>query len=519
MSKKYDIIIIGSGMGALSLAGIMARYKKSRILILEKHTKPGGFTHTFKRKGKFTWDTGLHYVGELQDGSYVKNVFDYITHKKLKWQKMPEIFERFLYPDFKFEVNSDPIKYKNDLVAMFPEESDAIRKYFIDLRFMAKWHTLYFFSKMSVSDKSKMSDEKKMEFLSLSKLTTAEYIDKNFSNDKLKAILVSQVGIYGVVPEKSPFILHAVKIYHFLYGGWYPRGTSKSITDFIIPYLEKSGGKILLRHEVSQIIVQNNKAIGVRVNNQERSEFFADIIVSDAGAYNTYVKLLPELESILAYRNGILNYLSKYPSCTNLTLFLGLKHDPTHLGIQGENSWIFTSGRANLEWDLKSDDIYLYLSVPSLKNIKSEPPTVIVIVFCSYGPFEKWSKLPHGNRGEAYEKLKDDLTEKILLMVERHYPGFCDLIEFKELATPLSIEHYSDHYQGSIYGLPILAERFDETKTPWFSFKTPIDNFYLTGVDALSPGISGAVLSGVGAATHITQTDELLELFQSKRGE
>ena len=61
----YDAIVIGSGMGALAFSAIMAKLRKWRVLVLERHFKIGGFTHTFSRPGGWTWDVGLHYVGEM----------------------------------------------------------------------------------------------------------------------------------------------------------------------------------------------------------------------------------------------------------------------------------------------------------------------------------------------------------------------------------------------------------------------------------------------------------------------
>jgi choline dehydrogenase-like flavoprotein len=66
--RPFDAIVIGSGMGALTFASVMARMRKWRVLVLERHFKIGGFTHTFSRPGGWTWDVGVHYVGEMGPG-------------------------------------------------------------------------------------------------------------------------------------------------------------------------------------------------------------------------------------------------------------------------------------------------------------------------------------------------------------------------------------------------------------------------------------------------------------------
>ena len=126
MENKYDVIIIGSGMGALTVASLLAQYKDQKVLLLERHFKAGGFTHTFKRKRKYLWDVGIHYIGDLHEGGLLRTLFDILTNKGVKWKAMPDLFEKFVYPDFTFDVYSNEEKYKGDLKAMFPSEKEAI---------------------------------------------------------------------------------------------------------------------------------------------------------------------------------------------------------------------------------------------------------------------------------------------------------------------------------------------------------------------------------------------------------
>ena len=72
-TTHFDVIMIGSGMGALTTASILAQIGKKRVLLLERHFKPGGFTHSFRRK-KYEWDVGVHYVGQMQPGSMARRM-------------------------------------------------------------------------------------------------------------------------------------------------------------------------------------------------------------------------------------------------------------------------------------------------------------------------------------------------------------------------------------------------------------------------------------------------------------
>jgi all-trans-retinol 13,14-reductase len=116
-SESWDCIVIGSGIGGLVAAAVLARSKGLRVLVLERHYVAGGFTHEFRRKGGLRWDVGVHYVGDLAPGTPGRTLFDYASAGKLDWQPMAEPFERFVYPGFDFEVFGDPGRYRSDLCA------------------------------------------------------------------------------------------------------------------------------------------------------------------------------------------------------------------------------------------------------------------------------------------------------------------------------------------------------------------------------------------------------------------
>ena len=138
-NRNFDLIIIGSGMGGLTVASLMAQLKRQRVLLLERHFRLGGFTHSFTRPGHRAWDVGLHYVGGMAAGEMGRQLFDFVTRRGVRWQKMPSPFEKFVYPDFTFDVPDDETSYRQALIARYPQERDAIETYFRDLHAVAGW--------------------------------------------------------------------------------------------------------------------------------------------------------------------------------------------------------------------------------------------------------------------------------------------------------------------------------------------------------------------------------------------
>lgn len=140
---SYDVIVIGSGIGGLTTAGLLARAAGKRVLVLERHTEPGGLTHTFRRDGA-SWDVGVHYIGQVGPGSRARAYFDYLSGGELGWNRMPDAYDRFVYPGLDLSVSSDPDCYKRELVAAFPQEAKAIHRYFKDIRRTISWTTMSF---------------------------------------------------------------------------------------------------------------------------------------------------------------------------------------------------------------------------------------------------------------------------------------------------------------------------------------------------------------------------------------
>lgn len=497
MNKKYDAIIIGSGIGALTTAVLLTKVFKKKVLVLEQHFRAGGQTHEFMRihnGKKYQWDVGVHYIGEMEEGLKYRKIFDFITDNKLKWNKMPHYFENFKYPDFTFQQASNPKEFQADLTKMFPQEKEGIIQYFKDIRIASGWFQKDISSKTmpSLIRSIMRFFNHKNERLALS--TTRDYLDKNFKSQKIKALLTSIWGDYGLPPDKSAFVMHAIVVRSYWYGGYYPVGGASSFAEYMIPIIEKGGGKILTARNVEKIIIKNNKAIGVKVKKRNiEEEFYADDIVSNAGAYNTYFNLIGK-EINIPFRDEIDEAQSNLSSNT---LYIGLKESPEKLGIKGENHWIFTSYDHDKVFN-KSEDTQLihsaFVSFPSLKNPKAKTHTAEIINFSDFENMNKWKDTKWMKRGEDYKKFKESYAKMLLELVEKSIPGFTELVDYAELSTPLTLEYFTKWKNGSFYGIPVTPKRY---KYKWVTPKTPVKNLYLTGTDAATLGVIGGMMGGL----------------------
>ena len=127
-NEKYDVIIIGSGISGLT-AGVLLAEKGKKVLILEKHFKVGGWTHTFKRDC-YEWDVGIHYIGEVHSKrSPVRKLFDQISNGQLEWNKMDDNYDRIIFPDQEYNFTAPRDRFIPDMIEHFPGIEDKLVTY------------------------------------------------------------------------------------------------------------------------------------------------------------------------------------------------------------------------------------------------------------------------------------------------------------------------------------------------------------------------------------------------------
>ena len=126
---QWDAIVIGSGIGGLAAAASLAKHSGKRVLVLERHYVAGGFTHAFHRPG-YEWDVGVHYIGQVRDpASTLRRIFDHITGGRLKWNPMPEVYDRVRIGDREYEFVAGLERFRDRLKSYFPSETAAIDRY------------------------------------------------------------------------------------------------------------------------------------------------------------------------------------------------------------------------------------------------------------------------------------------------------------------------------------------------------------------------------------------------------
>lgn len=517
-NSAYDSIIIGSGMGGLTTAVCLAKARK-KVLVLEKHYVIGGFTHTFKRK-KFEWDVGVHYVGKVNNpNSLIRKTFDYLTDSKLKWDDMGEIYDQVIIEGDIYNFRKGLENQINQMIAYFPEEEKAIRSYYELVNKVGDHASLFFAEKSMPNWLSKLvGGLLTKSFLLYSKQTTFDVLSKLTSNKKLISVLCAQFGNYGLTPKKSSFGIHALVVAHYIEGGAYPTGGSANIHKSLTQVIEQNGGKIAIKAEVKEIIIEDNKAIGVLMENGDK--LFANIIISNTGAHNTFNKLISK--KLQKEENSVgLNKIN--PSISHACIYVGLNASNLVLNLPKNNIWLHNNYDLdfNNDYHLKTKDSespVFYISFPSAKDSeweKKHPGTSTVQVLGSY-PFnwvENWELTKWQKRGNEYECKKEKLKQLFLEKLYKTVPQTKGHVEICELSTPLSTKHFSNYDKGEIYGLEHSPARFDLKQ---LRPKTNYKNLYLTGQDILSVGLASAMMSGIFTSINILNRNLFWKIIRYK---
>jgi len=271
MKPRYDIVIIGSGMGGLVAANILAREGKS-VCVLEKNNQYGGNLQTFVRE-KTIFDTGVHYLGGLSEGQNLYRYFEYLEILDgLHLKKLDENgFDIITFDDDNAEYPHAQ-GYENfaaHLSKRFPEETEAIEMYCEKLQEVCQKFPLYNLE----AGKPYHQDS------DLFALGAKSFIDSLTENKRLRAVLAGSNLLYAGEPEKTPFYVHALSVNSFIESSYRCADGGSQITKLLIRRLKENGGDAFKHQEVTSIDVEDKKAVSATTKTGKKIK--GDLFISN----------------------------------------------------------------------------------------------------------------------------------------------------------------------------------------------------------------------------------------------
>jgi len=495
--NEYDAVIIGSGLGGLSCAAAFAR-QGFKPLIIEQHTKVGGYATTFTRPGGFEFDVSLHSTTVGERNGIHNLIPGFPEIKEVEFEPHPNLY-RIIFPDYDLRVPQKNIKaYINSLVELFPEEKAGIEGIFEDMEGITNDIGKFSAANGKVNMNTFAQDFPYM--LKAYNRTWGNIVDARITNPKLKAIVSSLWGYYGLPPSKLSPYYYAMPTFSYLKeGGYYPRGRSQKISNAFEKFIEGHGGKVITGSRVEKILTKENKAYGVIT--ADGKKYTAKVVISNANTFDTFNKMLDD-KSVLKEYLARMEKMSVSLSC--FQVFLGLKKDLVkESGITDTEIFYNTGYDSDAGYELMKkadmenggygmmlyDNVYKGFS-PEGKN------TLNILTLQGFDHWEKYLDNYFKNNKQEYNKEKERMADILIDKVESTVlPGLRDAIEVKEIGTPLTNLRYTSNYKGAVYG---FDQTVDNSGSVRLDHSTPIKNLYLSGAwTKPGHGYGGVIYSGL----------------------
>lgn len=497
MKKEYDVVIIGSGLGGLVSAIILAKEGYS-VCVLEKNNQFGGNLQTFVRD-KTIFDTGIHYIGGLSEGQNLYRYFKYLgIMDDLNLKKMDENgFDIISFEDDTIEYPHAQgyENFTNQLGLFFPEEIENIENYCKKVIETCDTFPLY-----------NLKSEGKYDSNILS-LNAKSQIDGATDNLKLRAVLAGTNFLYAGIAEKSPFYVHALSVNSYIQSSWRCINGGSQITKQLIKQLKINGGEVYKYKEVVKFEVEENKVTSVKT--KDGIEVFGTHFISNVDPKTTL-----KMAGIDKFRKAYYNRIQSLEGgISAFSLYLVFKSES--FKYLNHNYYHFKDSNEVWATHDYTEETWPKAFMASMNASTKEDQWADGMTFITYMKFDDlkpWVETVNTtaekeDRGESYEAFKNRKAERFLQEIELKFPGIRDCIKSVHTSSPLSYRDYIGGHNGNMYGY--VKDSNNPMKT-FIASKTKLDNLYLTGQSINMHGVLGVTIGAVVSCSEIIGKEYLI---------
>ncbi|PSF36630.1 carotene isomerase [Aphanothece hegewaldii CCALA 016] len=492
MTNDYDVIVIGSGIGGLVTATQLAA-KGVKVLVLERYLIPGGSAGYFEREG-YRFDVGASMIfgfGKKGTTNLLTRALDAVD-VNLETIADPVQIHYHLPDGLDLKVHRDYEKFLDELIAYFPHEAQGIRKFYDEC-----WKVFNCLNAMELLSLEEPRYLMRVFFQHPMKcLGLVKYLPQNagdvarryIKDPQLLKLIDMECYCWSVVKaDETPMINAGMVFSDRHYGGInYPKGGVGQIAQKLVEGLLKNRGEIQYKARVTQIIIENGKAIGVELANGK--QYYAKRIVSNSTRWDTFEKLLSPEKMPPKEKRWQKRY-QKSPS------FLSL-----HLGVKAEVLPPTTECHHILleDWDnMESEQGTIFVSIPTLLDPSLAPEGHHIIHTFTPSWIDYWKELSP----KEYEEKKEMAANRLINRLEKIFPGLINGLDYQEVGTPRTHRRFLGRSDGT-YG-PIPRYKLPGLLTMPFN-QTAISGLYCVG-DSTFPGqgLNAVAFSGFACGHRI----------------
>jgi phytoene dehydrogenase-like protein len=474
---KKKIVIVGAGIAGLS-AGIHACRNGYETEILEKHTLPGGLCTAWERKG-YTFDGCIHWLVGTKPGSQFNRL----------WQEVCDINAMEIIENDRFitvegtegkalHIHNDIDRLESHLLEYSPQDETVIRELAGAARQMSRmefpldkpnelikfWHLPLIMVKMLPMFKIMGK---------FSRVTIAGYLEQ------VKDPFLKEALSLLIPPCYSMLSLLSTLASHHTGDAGFPKGGSLAFARSLEKRFTELGGKVYYGSPVGEILVENDRAVGVSLTDGRQVR--ADIVISAADLYHSTKELLKG-----KYTNDLIKESFKnFATYSSVQVSIGIDCD-----LSGEEKKLAV--RLGKPINLGTEENrYLYITNYSF-DPSLAPAGKSVVTGTLYSSFEPWSG--YAKIKELYREKKEQLAGQVVKAVEDRFPAARGKVEAVDVATPYSFHRYTGVYKGAYMAwiIPPDSGRFKIPK------QLPgLEGFYQIGQWVEPPaGLPGSMLTG-----------------------
>ena len=479
MTMQKKVIIIGSGLGGLSTGVILAK-NGYEVTVLEQGVQVGGCLQCFTRRGA-KFETGMHFIGSAAHGQTLNKLMRYLEiDRKVKLSQLnPLGYDVVVLDGKRYEFANDKEAFIKKMTEYFPDQHSNLCRYYNlieDISTASSLHSL----KYAESD-STLNMEYQLRSIS-------EVIDEVISDPILAKVLVGNLPLYAAEKDKTPFSTHAFIMDFYNQSAFRVKGGSDKIASALVDTINRYGGNVQTKRKVTKIICDDTHAVGVEVNGKDI--IYCDIIISDAHPIRT-LELLDTKLIRPAFRKRI-NHIPQ--TVGGFSVYLHFKKNTVpylnynYYGYQGDTPW---NCEKYTEQDWPKGFLYMHFCP---ENDQQYASTGVILSYMQMKDVEKWKGTTVGRRGKEYEEFKRAKAEKLLDVLEQHFPGIRSQIETYYTSTPLTYLNYTGTEGGSMYGNTKDINAGNACRVP---HRTKVPNLYLTGQNINSHGMLGVLVGSI----------------------
>ncbi|MFQ6059501.1 MAG: phytoene desaturase family protein [Anaerolineae bacterium] len=497
---KYDVVVIGAGLGGLTCGALLAQEGMS-VLVVDQRPVPGGVCHSYQRQG-FSMDVGPHLLSGCGQG--------WVVHKLLATLGVEQEVEflpvdplaQAIFPGYAVEIPPNYEAFAERLAQRFPEEKPRLLMLFremlqmyVEIDDLPSTFSLWDFLKVPVTHPI---------FAKYPSRTFAQMMDDFLLDDQLKAVL-SALWVYFALPPSqiSAVFWTVVMMSYFLGGGHYPRGGIGQLARALAQGLQKQGGELLLSTMAEKIVVRQGRAVGVELADvgyrwlpdghlspeadrpaEGRFTVQAETVVSNADARQTFMRLVGQEHVGGRYLQAL---QQMEPSLSLFKIALGVEMDlPTEMAYHDtvlfdtyDMDAIYEGMRAGLP-QAPCD-----ITVPTVTDPGLAPEGHHCLYLWNYTPYDAV---------EDWRAAEPGVAQAMIQAVERHIPGLSEHIVLQDVMSPWALQRYTLSSQGAPYGWTFTPGQMGFNR---LQPRTPIKGLYLAGHwTTPGAGVAGVVMSG-----------------------